>query len=229
MFSIVVSGGLAAGALVLAAEPARAAAYTVDLVVAANCSATSSLNLPGVLNPGDVITINTSGPGVNAISTPCAVTVDGTSGNTTGWRDRTGGANIDMSAWTGVSMPLSTPQSLVFEVGSADATIFTELNMSFTPSPITMIATWAATGGGFTSSSTSSTSSSPGPAPVIQQFGKPTTGTCTDAASDELNWGGSFSGGWSESWAQWMNGGTGGSVCTRTLQYSGPRGAWVVG
>ena len=37
------------------------------------------------------------------------------------------------------------------------------------------------------------------------------------------------SGGWGESWAQWMNGGTGGAVCTRTLVYSTAQSRWVVG
>lgn len=73
----------------------------------------------------------------------------------------------------------------------------------------------------------SSSSATSAPASVVQQFGKPTTGTCTDAASDELNWGGSSSGGWSESWAQWMNGGNGGAVCTRTLVYSTSSGGWA--
>jgi hypothetical protein len=225
--SLVLASGLAAGALVLAAAPARAATYTVDLVVAANCSATSSLNLPGVLNPGDVITISPSGPGVG-LSTTCAVTLDGTSGNTTGWFDLTGGGNIDMSGFTGLRSQLTTSQSLVFQVGSADATIFTEPASSLTPSPNTMIATWAATGGGFTSrSSSSSSSTDPGPAPVVQQFGRPASGTCADAAPITLNWGGASSGGWSESWAQWMNSGNGGAVCTRTLSYSA--GAWSAG
>lgn len=65
------------------------------------------------------------------------------------------------------------------------------------------------------------------PAPVVQQFGKPAVGTCDEAASESLNWGGAASGAWGESWAQWMNGGLGGAVCTRTLEYSSVLGAWV--
>lgn len=77
----------------------------------------------------------------------------------------------------------------------------------------------AASSGG--SSATSST-----PAPVVQQFGLPASGSCADAARADLNWGGAASGGWSASWARWMNGGSGGAVCSRTLQYSNSTGAW---
>ena len=64
------------------------------------------------------------------------------------------------------------------------------------------------------------------PPPVLQQFGKPSTGTCDEAAPADLNWGGSSSGGWGDSWAQWMNDGAGGDVCTRTLVYNNSSGRW---
>lgn len=67
------------------------------------------------------------------------------------------------------------------------------------------------------------------PPPVIQQFGKPASGTCDAAAPITLNWAGVPSGGWANSWAQWMNGGRGGEVCSRMLVYSSSRGAWTVG
>lgn len=79
-------------------------------------------------------------------------------------------------------------------------------------------------GGGSSSSSTTA----PAPDPVVQQFGKPVSGTCDAAAPESLNWAGVASGGWGESWAQWANGGIGGPVCTRTLIYSESRAAWVV-
>ena len=70
-------------------------------------------------------------------------------------------------------------------------------------------------------SSSSSGSSSPTslPSPIIQQFAKPASGTCDSAQPEGLDWSGVASGGWSESWAQWANGGSGGVVCTRTLEY----------
>lgn len=73
------------------------------------------------------------------------------------------------------------------------------------------------------------TTTNAGPTPIIQQFGKPATGTCDVGAPEMLNIGGAESGGWSESWAEWMNGRTGGFVCTRTLVYSNALGRWVVG
>ena len=80
--------------------------------------------------------------------------------------------------------------------------------------------------GGGSSSSSSSTSSAPDP--IVQQFGRPVSGTCDAAAPESLNWAGVASGGWGESWAQWANGGVGGAVCTRTLIYSESRVSWVV-
>ncbi|HEY7822433.1 MAG TPA: hypothetical protein VIG24_06360 [Acidimicrobiia bacterium] len=66
------------------------------------------------------------------------------------------------------------------------------------------------------------------PAPLIQQIGVPESGTCDEAASDNLNWSGVASGGWGESWAQWINDGDGGFVCTRTLVYNTSQAAWEV-
>jgi hypothetical protein len=97
--------------------------------------------------------------------------------------------------------------SIVFTQGGCSATI-----------------TFSATGGG----SSSSTGSDSSPPPVIQQFGLPSSGTCDAAAPNELNWSGVASGGWAESWAQWMNGGLGGAVCTRDLVYSTGTGSWGV-
>ena len=67
-----------------------------------------------------------------------------------------------------------------------------------------------------------------GPAPVIQQFEKPANGTCDEAQPEGLNWGGASSGGWGESWAQWMHEGQGGAVCTRTLAYNNSTATWQV-
>lgn len=74
----------------------------------------------------------------------------------------------------------------------------------------------------------SSSSVSTGPAPIVQQFGLPVSGTCDAAASKDLNWAGVSAGGWAISWGQWMNGGKGGAVCSRTLVYSATKAAWTV-
>lgn len=87
--------------------------------------------------------------------------------------------------------------------------------------------TFSGSGGGGASGGSSSGAGS-APAPVVQEFGTPASGTCDAAASEDLNWAGVTSGGWSTSWAEWMNGGTGGAVCTRTLFYDTQASAWSV-
>jgi hypothetical protein len=67
----------------------------------------------------------------------------------------------------------------------------------------------------------------PPPPDVLQQVGKPTAG-CATFNDPALNLAGVDGGGWSESWAMWMNGGTGGSVCTRTLSFSTNLNRWIV-
>ena len=68
-----------------------------------------------------------------------------------------------------------------------------------------------------------------GPPPdVMQQVGRAGDQTCVSAGTAEMNIGGVASGGWGQSWAQWMNGGTGGFVCNRTLYYNVQYGRWEV-
>lgn len=71
-----------------------------------------------------------------------------------------------------------------------------------------------------------SPSSGVGPDPVLQQFGKPATGTCDEAQPEGLNWAGVSSGGWGVTWSEWVNGRQGGYVCSRWLVYRS--GVWVV-
>jgi subtilase family serine protease len=66
-----------------------------------------------------------------------------------------------------------------------------------------------------------------GPPPVLQQLPAPDSGSC-DLTITTYDWGGSSSGGWTKSWAQWANDGTGGAVCTRTLVYSSALRHWIV-
>jgi len=70
-----------------------------------------------------------------------------------------------------------------------------------------------------------------GPAPVTQQFGAPSEATadrCAQSAPADLDWAGVPSGGWGVSWAQWINDGAGGMVCTRTLIYDRWQDRWVL-
>ena len=64
------------------------------------------------------------------------------------------------------------------------------------------------------------------PPPVMQQFGKPGAGSCDEQASAHLNWSGVASGNWTQSWAMWPNGGTGGPVCNRVLWYDSNASRW---
>ena len=65
------------------------------------------------------------------------------------------------------------------------------------------------------------------PPAVLQQFGLPASGSCA-AQPDGLNWANVQNGGWGISWAQWMNNGSGGAVCSRTLYYSNSTSMWTV-
>jgi hypothetical protein len=65
------------------------------------------------------------------------------------------------------------------------------------------------------------------PADVLQQFGGAVAHSCDALANAGLNWGGASAGGWANSWAQWVNDGTGGYVCTRSLYWT-PSGQWAV-
>ena len=115
--------------------------------------------------------------------------------------------------------------SAVISYGSSNGTLsVTSTSACNGSSSASINVTISAGGGGSSSSSSVAT----GPAPVFQQFGKPATGTCADAAVATLNWAGVASGGWGESWAQWMNGGKGGAVCNRALIYSLGLSKWVV-
>lgn len=116
---------------------------------------------------------------------------------------------------------MMTTGSGVFTVlGVGEVQIFND----FTRSVVTSFFTNGTGGSGsalFTSSAT--------PTPVIQQFGKPISGACDSSAPASLDWADVASGGWSESWAQWVNGGRGGAVCTRTLTYSNALRSWTTG
>jgi hypothetical protein len=72
-------------------------------------------------------------------------------------------------------------------------------------------------------------SSEPSPLPpdVFQSVGLPQSGACASIDDSALNWGGSSSGGWTPSWAQWMNDGHGGAVCNRVLGYDTYLEHWI--
>lgn len=120
----------------------------------------------------------------------------------------TGPGSVDVDIASGVS---TTPGSTLLYGNAGGGLFFYVKVRSASPSP--------------TPQPSSNTATS-APTAWIQQFGMPASGSCEDAAPADLNTAGVGSGGWGTSWAQWMNGGTGGAVCTRTLSYVGS--SWTV-
>lgn len=65
----------------------------------------------------------------------------------------------------------------------------------------------------------------PVPVPVLQghdylqQVGVPASGSCANVPSPTGHWPGFPFGGWTKSWAQWINNGKGGAVCTREIRF----------
>jgi len=76
----------------------------------------------------------------------------------------------------------------------------------------------------FTESSTESQKSFP---EHLQQVGRGAGSDCSDIHSVDLNWGQNIVGGWGLSWAQWVNGGNGGAVCTRMIYFNSSNQMWA--
>jgi hypothetical protein len=81
---------------------------------------------------------------------------------------------------------------------------------------------WGGSGGDTPPSATDA------PADVMQQVGAPADDKCASITDTSLNWAGVTSGGWGLSWAQWLNDGKGGTVCSRSLSYNLNKAAWVL-
>ena len=207
---------LGLGGLVAVAAPAHAAtfSYAVDC---ASGGATQSVTAA----TGDTITLTVSAGTCQYVSVEKDIIASSSAVSITG-----GGSPsaVDQGAywdWTGTSAITQVVISL---------TITGPGQINFTSSGFTGQAfNVGSGGGGGGGGSSSSTSSSSAPAPVIQSFGKPATGTCDEAQPEGLDWAGVASGGWGVSWAQWMNGGNGGAVCTRELVYSTAQSKWMIG
>lgn len=199
---LVVGAGFVAASL-LTAAPASAATLTDN--------GDGSVTVSGVAGFGNNVYFCTGSPSAAACwNTPPGPVLanyfvdDGTQ-NRTYWA----GSNVEtFPAGVATTLPAGTYRVILNNGGA----VATSVLVALTSNP-----------GG----SSSSSSAGSGPAAVVQQFARPASGTCDAAQPAGLNWSGVASGGWSESWAQWVNGGTGGAICTRTLSYSS--GAWRVG
>ena len=202
-----------AAGLLLGAAPASAASYTLNLTMdATTCVVTAPATQ--TLQTGDSVTItNTAG-----FLSGCTLFVVGTS-NLTGWTQTLGaGATVSIAGSASTFSSMGMNPSITFVVGTVSADIYTDR-----AGRVSTVATYSSSGGGGgsggSSNSSSTSAGNSGPASILQQFAKPATGTCDAAQPEGLNWAGVASGGWSESWAQWANGGQGGTVCTRMLEY----------
>ena len=208
---------LAAG-LVGAAAPAHAASVTY----VPSCSSGTNVETTVEMAVGDTLNLDLIPP-----STCSQMTVarGGLGTSTLTW-GATGTENtfVDGVGGTG-TVTFTLNDRVIFTKGSTGTPY---LNFWFggvgSPNLARYIIELGSGGGG----DSSSASASSAPPPVMQQFAKPASGTCDDAAPVSLNWAGVSSGGWGESWAQWVYGGAGGAVCTRTLTYSQSAGAWTV-
>lgn len=203
--SRVVSVAVAASAavcLVASVAPAASASANVGTVTW-NGTTLSGTSLTGQV--GDTFTLQNSGSG---------------GGNNGSVRNGTGSVSV---GGTSCTVTGGIPDCPSFASSSITVTIVQAGQVTFWTSALQGTITITVAGGGSPSTEMPSV-----PAAVIQQFAKPVAATCNAAQPSGLDWSGVASGGWSESWAQWVNGGTGGAVCTRLLEFSSARQAWTV-
>lgn len=201
----------------LAATAAASTAHAASSTATATCKASSTTNL--TLYVGDQLIITTS-----ELCTRILGADGGLGGTGTLTYVNDGGNTVNYPIGTGGTPGLDNPSTVTYTgtvVGGARIEIRdTGAGGVIQAWVVTVVAAPAPT---------SDSSSPASPSPIIQQFGKPASGTCDTTQPAGLDWAGVTNGGWGESWSQWMNDGKGGSVCTRTLVYSPPQSRWVVG
>ena len=64
------------------------------------------------------------------------------------------------------------------------------------------------------------------PEDVFQSVPLGSVSSCASVTRPDLDWSGVASGNWTQSWAMWSNGGTGGSVCNRVLWFDSNSSRW---
>jgi len=185
-------------------------AHAASQEAAVNCVAAATSNIS--LEVGDTLTI--------ATTTPCdrVSFVFGVGTVTFGLPPGTPVPMGDIETLTSGAQVIYTATT----PGTAVVVVYNSSNPGLFGSDASFIITVTSGGGGAAASVS-------GPAPIVQQFGRPTSATCQAAAPANLNWSGVPGTGWGESWSQWMNNGRGGAICTRTLVYSNSLGRWIVG
>lgn len=208
-------GVAAASCMLLFTSSAIAStAQAANSSATATCNASSTTNL--TLYVGDQLTIATSGLCTRILA------ADGGLGGTGTLTYVSGGNTVNYPIGIGGTPGLDNPSTVTYTgtvVGGARIEIRDSGGGGVIQSWLVTVVAEPATASTATAL----------PADVIQQFGMPATGTCDEAEPEGLNWSGVANGGWGVSWAEWMNGGAGGVVCTRTLVYSTTQSKWVVG
>jgi len=208
---LMVSAIAMSGGLTLAANPAMAADYT------GYCNdGTSNPGLSISKAVGETYTWQ-DGSGAGS---GCSISTSGTAGVVT-WTSSNGGDSPSTDPTT-----LSQGATLTVTAATAGSQVLTLTGSTRTYTLTFTVGGGGGGGGGGSNPSPATSGTTSSPAPVVQQFGLPATGTCDEAAPAALNVAGVSSGGWGISWAQWMNDGAGGPVCTRTLGYVGS--GWTV-
>jgi hypothetical protein len=205
----------------LAAAPAQAASITVS---DAACNGGLINGTPFSAGTGDVVTITADLAGCTRLQVNTRLVASASDIVVTG----PGAGTPTLSGFFYVVTTTDSQfGSITITFTGTNSTIATFGLGSTSPNRMDWVVTYAGSGGG--GGSSDSTASSSTPNPIFQQFGRPASGTCDAAAPATLNWSDVASGGWSESWAEWMNAGSGGAVCTRTLIYSTEQSRWIVG
>ena len=199
---------------------------TIVGLVSASTSASASSGTTVSACPSSTVT-------VTGATSPYVVTVAG--GSTCArlsWNDPSGGGGLGVTVTDGTTTFIEGASPASFSGSSITVTTTNptaRVSLNFRDSNNLNPARVDVTFGGSSSGGSSSAAQSVGPAPIVQQFGMPATGTCDAAQPEGLDWSGVARGGWGVSWAQWMHGGNGGAVCTRTLVYSTAQAKWIVG
>lgn len=194
----IIAGGL------LGVSPAQASALPITITGGASLSATSFSSTPAI-NDTIVVTNSTSSS-----------------------------ATLYLCTFAGIGM---SPQTSIANGAQAtytiDSTSYIRLEFATTttsgcPTPNVLISAFGGGGGGGSSTPSSSSNAPAAPADLMQQVGAASDGKCTSIIDTSLNWAGVTSGGWGLSWAQWLNGGKGGTVCSRSLYYNLNKAAWAL-
>lgn len=200
------------GAAVVVAGATALLAPTAQAAQTATATCTSTQNFYLTLAPGETFTLTLGG--LCAWLAPGAGNADPTTYGTTGTE-----ARLPAAMWTSVTLPVvavyTAPACGPARAVSDSLLAARDIYPSATDQ----------NGYGLTITA----AECPGPPPdVIQQVGAQGDAGCASVNDAALNIGGSASGGWGNSWAQWANDGRGGAVCTRTLTYSDDLGHYVV-